>query len=135
MQLSDEFVTLYRRFTEERQRGAASPADELRDWEDFVEECEEGYGSELSEFDFDLAVRDDIQKMLDDPTLRRTRGYDDFSGAVAAIDRRFRNIATVDIPTADTSRLPWWQHRLPAKGGQVFVHDVRVRCGLVIALA
>ncbi|WP_031525825.1 hypothetical protein [Streptomyces sp. NRRL F-5123] len=95
-------------------------------------EREEGYGDILAEYDFDLAVRGDIQQALDDPALRKAPCYEDFLGAVHAADRRFRTLAAVAIPTADTTRLPWWRHRLPARGGQIFVDDARAMCGAVV---
>ncbi|WP_405584966.1 hypothetical protein [Streptomyces sp. NBC_01190] len=112
--------------------GEADPEADVQSWLEFVEECESGYSDSLSEYDFDLYVRDRLQKAIDSQALHLTSDYDDFRRMVESIDGRFREIASTPISADDGESPNWWHKIIPHKGGEEFVNDVRDRLGLII---
>ncbi|MER6375372.1 hypothetical protein [Streptomyces mirabilis] len=112
--------------------GVIDPKRDVESWCDLVEECKSGYSDSLAEYDFDLHVRDFLQRAIDSSALQSVNGYGDFRESIELIDREFIEIATVEIPLANGKGLGWWHLRLPARGGEEFADDVRDRIGVVI---
>jgi hypothetical protein len=112
--------------------GESGPEADVQSWLEFVEECESGYSDSLSEYDFDLYVRDRLQKAIDSQALHLMSDYDDFRRMVESIDGRFREIASIPISADDGESSNWWHKIIPYKGGEEFVNDVRDRLGLII---
>ncbi|AWW43581.1 hypothetical protein DN051_44575 (plasmid) [Streptomyces cadmiisoli] len=92
-------------------------------WEDFVEECEIGYASDLSEYLNDLSVRQLLQKVLDDAEAKRTETYLPFAQRVRRIYERFHEVVNEGPEVRPRSEC-WWDRRLPATGAAEFVADV-----------
>ncbi|CAM5269626.1 hypothetical protein [Streptomyces fumanus] len=121
-------------FTETFQRiaraaGWASPprpAQALAQWEGFVEECEEGYALDFSEYLDDLSVRTLLHKVLGDPEARHGPVYEPFARRVGLVDDRFRALIG-EGPLVRPGSDHWWERRIPAAGGPEFVADVHER--------
>jgi hypothetical protein len=108
--------------------------NDVEAWRDFVEECSVGYSDSLAEYEFDLSVRDRIQRALDDESLQAADGYERFRESVRSIDDRFLGLARVDLPAADAGSLPWWHLRVPEKGGRELADDLSLRLGVTITV-
>lgn len=79
---------------------AESPASLLARWSDFVEQCEEGYQWDVSEYENELRTRRILEWLLQELA---SCGYPDRSvleGNLTAIDRRFQEVLQqgVEVP-------------------------------------
>lgn len=108
--------------------------NDVEAWRDFVDECMSGYSDALAEYEFDLSVRDRLQKALGDERLQVADGFERFRESVGSIDGEFRGLARVDLPVADAGSLPWWHLRVPERGGREFADDLSLRVGVTITV-
>ncbi|MET9039662.1 hypothetical protein [Streptomyces mirabilis] len=132
-EFDQEFACRYKMIWGDSERtGMIDPKRDVEAWRDLVEECRSGYSDSLAEYDFDLHVRDFLQRAIDSSALQLVNGYGDFRESIELIDREFIEIATVETPWVNTQGLGWWHLRLPARGGEEFSDDVRGRIGVVI---
>jgi hypothetical protein len=105
-------------------------------WREFVEECKVGYMDSLAEYEFDLSVRDRLQRALDDVSFQRVKSgkeFQRFKETVAALDEEFSGLASMDRPVADADVLAWWHLRVPDKAGREFADELFQRLGVRIA--
>lgn len=112
-----------------RLRLAVSPAQLVAQWRDFVETCEEGYSSTIYDYENERAVRDLLDKALNDPILRRFPEIEDLRSSVEEIDERFRQACRQDLSVGD-SGWPWWRRCIPRRAEGEFADDLRARWGV-----
>ncbi|WP_046779134.1 hypothetical protein [Streptomyces yangpuensis] len=128
-----EFIKAYRGvWGVESETEDIHPSRDVAAWAGFTEECLSGYGDSLPEYNFELYVRDRLQKALDSPILQKQADYESFLAAVSTTDEDFRNATPVFIEVANPSALGWWHTRVPDKAGAEFADDVGSRFGVTI---
>lgn len=79
--------------------GAAtdSPAALVEGWDSFVKECEAGYSWDISEYDNEIRVRRDLERLLKAESLQEFPAIEELSTTVARIDERFRCLLQADV--------------------------------------
>ncbi|MGW2094646.1 hypothetical protein [Promicromonospora sukumoe] len=104
----------------------------LASWEGFVEQCAEGYGFGVYEYNNDLHVRDLLELVFDNEA-DHLPGVEDARRRVAAVDKRFQQLLKpgVLVPGAAEN---WWSGAVPAKGGAELVEDFNDKYGIRIAV-
>jgi hypothetical protein len=105
---------------------------DLRAWNDFVDNCLEGYDDSLFEYESEIWVRWGIQQAIEDEELRNCEGFHSFSVAVQQADEVFKSVATANLPAESVSGSYWWSVIVPRYGGKEFVSDLRRERGIVI---
>ncbi|MGW2044703.1 hypothetical protein ACWCPF_05920 [Streptomyces sp. NPDC001858] len=108
--------------------------NDVESWREFVEECGDGYSDSLAEYEFDLSVRDRLQKALDDETLRTVEEFQRLREAVDSIDQEFSALTSVVRPVAEGDALPWWHLRIPRSAGRELAEELFQRLGVVITV-
>ncbi|MET9878622.1 hypothetical protein ABZZ36_28915 [Actinacidiphila glaucinigra] len=118
------------------QLNPSHPSVDLRRWSNFVSACIEGYHDNLAEYNADLWTRTLIQAALDDAAVRSHPSFVAFEDRVKEIDRRFKKIATVEIPARGVrmASLSWWDLVLPASAGEEMARDVQCVYGIIISV-
>lgn len=104
----------------------SSPATLLDAWSNFVSQCEEGYEFPLDEYDYDLNVRDKIEKILAAPELQ---GFDELTRyrmRVDAVDARFRDLLT-PIPRERALSPAWWRQGVLKAASEPYAEDAMNR--------
>lgn len=110
-------------------RTAASPAQLIDQWRQFVDSCREGYDWSIYEFDNELAVRDLIHRVLHAPELREFDVLDHFAAQVSRIDEEFRAL-TFDDRLRGGPDDHWWRRRVLRRAGDEYRDDIARRYGI-----
>jgi hypothetical protein len=106
----------------------SSPAQLLERWRAFVEECLRGYPYDWYEFVNELAVRDTIEVLLEDATLRTFPEWLTWSARVSEADSQYRTILGPSISVGATSG--WWRRQVPRYAGPILVADLAANQGV-----
>jgi hypothetical protein len=107
----------------------ASPSSLLEQWRDFVEQCHEGYGWDLSEYDNEVRVRTRIERLLRAPQLRHFPEVREYAARVALLDDQFRQLLQKDVVRPALSG-DWWEKGVLRFGGEEYARDMRDRFGI-----
>lgn len=110
-------------------RTTPSPAGLVDHWRDFVETCEAGFSSTIYEYANERAVRDLLDKALNDPVLRRFPELADLRASVEEIDARYRLACRDDVSIGDATA-PWWQRCVPRQAEGELAADLRAQFGV-----
>ena len=100
-------------------------------WLQFVEECEEGYGCSIYEFDNDISVRDRIDLILSHEDLCRVAAVEHLRAETAKVDERFRTLLRTDV-TIKSDDAPWWRRGVLKYAGEEYAQDIRSEYGIEI---
>jgi hypothetical protein len=101
-------------------------------WRSFVAQCSAGYDMSIYEYENDLALRAEIQVLLDDSELQRLEGYREFCDGISSVDRDFMALLQEGVEIGSTSD-PWWTRgvlrQACAELARDFmnIHGVRIR--------
>ncbi|WP_406088847.1 hypothetical protein [Streptomyces sp. NBC_01013] len=115
-------------------RQILSPGELLGSWSSFVDECQEGYEYDYSEYLNDISVRNVLQAVIVDCRVsRRLVSSAWFAGELDVIDLRFKSLVESG-PAVRPGDADWWMVKIPGFGGEDFVADTLERFGEVIAL-
>lgn len=104
----------------------------LEAWDSCVKLCEEGFPQGMDEFAADLAVRDRVALVLEDPALRRLRALDWFRARCAAIDSRFKALLQEGVRIG-SEKAPWWRCGVLSYAGKDYVEDIERTHGIEVA--
>jgi hypothetical protein len=99
----------------------------LKAWDAFVQEVEEGYEWDVSEYRNEIRVRDRIEAIASSAVLTHFAQHDDFLGELRHVDQRFRAMAhpTYRFPAAEA----WWRQLVPRRAGEELVRFCRSAYG------
>ncbi|MGW7461205.1 hypothetical protein [Streptomyces sp. NPDC054797] len=118
------FLDRYRAVLERSgRRGPTTPSRAIEMWEEFVEDCRDGYEATLFEYWDEISIRRFLQSLLDDPAGRATPEIKWFAAEVHRIDDEFRKVIRggFSVP-GDRS---WWESTLPRLGGEEIARNVK----------
>ncbi|MFH8475798.1 hypothetical protein [Streptomyces sp. NPDC018000] len=101
-------------------------------WLSFVEECEEGYEMDYSEYLHDISIRDLLELALNDENAQRTKGFAEFSASIQRSDHAFRELIESG-PMIRPEEPRWWRRSLPPHGEEEFVGDVQERLRVTLS--
>jgi len=101
-------------------------------WSEFVEECEEGYSWDISEYNNEIRVRNDLEKLLTNAELLRFQEHQFFVNAVLEIDIRFRKLLHNHYQLLNKDG--WWARGVLKAAGKEYVEYVRKAYGFEISL-
>ncbi|WP_405678835.1 hypothetical protein OG239_26705 [Streptomyces sp. NBC_00868] len=104
-------------------RGPTTPFRAIEMWDDFVEDCRDGYEATLFEYWDEISIRRFLQSLLDDPVARETPEIQWFAAEVHRIDDAFRQIVQggFNVP----GERSWWESTLPRRAGEEMARNVR----------
>ena len=115
-----------------RLRGLDRGVPQLLDcWQSLIEDCEDGYQWDVSEYNSELRMRKDIETLLTDKALS---GYDEhrhLQRQVDALDSRFRRLLHHEYKLA--GKKMWWEHGVLAKAGPLYVDYFRAAYGFELS--
>ena len=95
-----------------------SPATLLDQWSWFVDECENGYRWDISEYDSELSVRRTLDILLEAKSLSAFAEIAELAGRVKEIDIRSRRLLH---PVARRERgETWWEKGILAEAGEAY---------------
>ena len=109
----------------------SEPSDLVEQWNEFVQQCVEGYQYSLFEFDYEVSVRDEIQQIIDDGRLQEYEEFKDFVNKVDEIDNNFKSVVN-DFKIPERDKLPWWKKGILKKAGDQYVQNVKDELGLEV---
>ncbi|MGW7455162.1 hypothetical protein, partial [Streptomyces sp. NPDC054787] len=126
------FLDRYRVILERSgRRGPATPFRALEAWQEFVEDCSDGYEATLFEYWDEISIRRFLQSLLDDPVASATSEMQWFSAEVRRIDDDFRQVILGGFTIPGKER--WWESTLPRLGGEEIARNVRDVYGFEMA--
>jgi hypothetical protein len=100
-----------------RRRGVLVSASSLLErWDAFVDECEEGYRWDYSEYLSEVEVRAVLEGLEVDQGLNRYAEHQEFLGNLGKIDRRFSALLHPLYQTGDVGD-PWWRRGVLRRAG------------------
>ena len=91
----------------------------LECWRSLIEDCEDGYSWDVSEYNSEIRVRSELESLLKDVVLQPFKEHDEFRGEVNALDSRFRALFHPSYQLADKGT--WWQRGVLAAAGLAHV--------------
>jgi hypothetical protein len=100
-----------------------TPSSLVDRWSSFVEECEDGYGWDYSEYLNELRVRDQLGALLDAPELAAFPEHAELAQRVGAVDERLRALFFAERRT-DVQQ-PWWHAGILQKAGRGYAEYCR----------
>jgi hypothetical protein len=129
-----EFLDRFRAVAGPTRAGPAYlPVQIIETWEQFVLFCEEGYHDNIYEYANDLGVRETIESLLRDETLRTFPEMAWFREKVDAIDRRFRALLQeqrLNVPPD----APWWESHALRYAGPEPAADFKAQYGAEVEI-
>ena len=100
-----------------------TPSSLLDRWRSFVEDCEDGYGWDYSEYSSELRVRDQLGALLDAPELSAFPEHAELARRVGAVDERLRALFLTER-TTDVQQ-PWWRAGILKKAAPAYAEYCR----------
>lgn len=108
----------------------ASPADLVRRWESFVEECESGYSWDISEYDNEIRARRALGLLLEAPELQRFPQLQALAEVVKPIDDRFRSL--LQEGAARPGKISWYEQGVLRRAGGEYARYFRAAHGIEV---
>ena len=96
------------------------PVHLLEGWEGFIEDVETSFGMGIDEFDNDLSIRDLIEDVLIDETLREFEDYAIFAERVKELVTRFVTLLSTAQSRPGTT---WWDRGVPQYAREELAED------------
>ena len=93
-----------------------SPAALIEMWKQFVEEVEEGYRWDVSEYLNEIRVRDALDSILADQRLAHFSQVREIERQVALVDDRFRGLLSGEH--ALPAEAKWWRRGVLKRAGE-----------------
>jgi hypothetical protein len=110
------------------------PGQLLNTWKSFVSYCEAGYDFDISEYDYDLGVRDYIESVLNSELLRDCEEMGWFREQVEEIDQQFRGLLQPRRFNTH-GETPWWKQYVLRYAGAELAQDFFVKYGVDVELS
>jgi hypothetical protein len=88
-----------------------SAAQLLDAWQALIEEVEEGYEWDISEFRNELRARGALEQLRAAAMEERFDGHEELVRRIETLDERFKAATVVSTPFA--TRAHWWSRRVP----------------------
>jgi len=108
-----------------RRRGVLVSASSLLErWDAFVDECEEGYRWDYSEYLSEVEVRAVLEGLEVDQGLNRYAEHQEFLGNLGKIDRRFSALLHPLCQTGNVGD-PWWRRGVLRRAGAEYASYFR----------
>ena len=127
MSTPKEFVERFREAYIKYARGPVeilSPAGVVEAWAQLVDFVKEGYNDNIYEYHHDLGIRNLIELLLCDESLRDIDQMNWFRSDVEAVDERFKALLMPE-PIPERAHWPWWQARYPRYAGPELANDIK----------
>ncbi|MCI0993868.1 hypothetical protein [Pseudomonas corrugata] len=102
----------------------------MRKWSFFVEECEEGYGWDYSEYKNEIGVRRLIQRLLEDPRVSSAEELKDLFSELVLLDEKFRSLLRSDVLVAEGDA--WWEKGVLIRAGDEYCHYMKCAHGVSV---
>lgn len=119
----DSFCDRIRQALERRGFEDRSGAELLDRWEGFVDECENGYGWTIFEYDDEIGARDYLDAILNDPAVAEMPEVAELEKNVRRIDERFRALLQTGIARPDVPK-HWWRRGVLKFAGEEYRFDM-----------
>lgn len=108
-----------------------SPGQLTAEWREFTEIVDLGYDFSIDEYEYDLRIRDRVERVLTDPELNGMAELAWVRAEVVETDTRFRTLLT-DEPVNRKPGLPWWRSRYPKRAGEELARGLEASYGVRI---
>jgi len=98
-------------------------------WEDLVQECEDGYGYSIYEFDNEVSCRENIDYLLNNSELKKYEEHKAFTSKINELDNRLKAVSLFNI------RRPieyWWESIILKHSYEQYWENVKLRYGIEI---
>jgi hypothetical protein len=95
-------------------------------WKNFVEQCEDGYGWTIYEYDDEISVRDSLDAVLNDRSVMELPNADELLKQVERIDERFKALLQIGVSRPMTSS-KWWRTGVLKFAGEEYRSDMESR--------
>lgn len=102
----------------------------LEEWIAFVDECEECYSWDVSEYDHEIAVRDRLASILEAPELQRYDEHRELRQRVGRVDTRFQSLLIPGI--ALPAKRSWWRAGVLQRAGSDYAQFFRDAHGIEV---
>jgi hypothetical protein len=100
----------------------------VKKWQFFIEECQEGYGWDYSEYSNELRVRGLIGKLLDDPRIFNADELGYIFSEVFHLDEKFKCLLQSGISVLEWGH--WWEQGVLIRAGDEYCHYMKSACGI-----
>ncbi len=101
-------------------------------WLGFVEDCEEGYSWDVSEYNNEIHVRNELEEILTNPELMTFQEHSSFISTVQDIDRRFKRLLHNHYHLSNNKE--WWNRGVLSAAGEEYVEYFKNAYGFDINL-
>ncbi len=102
----------------------------IQKWLSFVDECEDGFQWDFSEYKNEIRVRYLIQCLIDDERLSKAAELKEAFDEIEKLDNRFKSLLKTD-DSLDEART-WWERGILAKAGQDYCQYIYDAHGIVV---
>ncbi|NEM97419.1 hypothetical protein [Pontibacter burrus] len=103
----------------------------IEGWGDLISACNSGFQFSSSEFDYELLIRDEIEKILQSKELEKYAEFQLFKDKIKELDDEFRKC------THPQYKLPiktnnWWQNSVLKYSGELYAEQIKKHFGFDI---
>jgi hypothetical protein len=109
-----------------------TPADLVTQWQEFVNWCAEGYQWDISEYNNEISVRNELEKMLSASKLQSYNELQQLKFVVSEIDNRFKDLLKEDISLKNKTN--WWEQGILKKAGEPYATYFHQAYGISIEI-
>lgn len=102
----------------------------VQKWQFFIEECQEGYAWDYSEYKNELRVRGLIEELLDDPRISNADELGYLFSEVFRLDEKFKCLLQSGASVLEGGY--WWEQGVLIRAGDEYCHYMKSAYGIYV---
>jgi hypothetical protein len=102
----------------------------IQKWKFFIEECQEGYDWDYSEYRNELRVRGLIEELLNDPRISNADALGHFFSEVFRLDEKFKCLLQSGVSVLEGGH--WWEQGVLIRAGGEYGHYMKSVYGIYV---
>ncbi|WP_434572513.1 hypothetical protein J3P88_26275 [Pseudomonas sp. Z3-6] len=102
----------------------------IQKWRFFIEECQEGYDWDYSEYRNELRVRGLIEELLNDPRISNADALGHLFSEVSRLDEKFKFLLQSGVSVLEGGH--WWEQGVLIRAGGEYCHYMKSAYGIYV---
>ncbi|ALI06683.1 MULTISPECIES: hypothetical protein [Pseudomonas] len=99
-------------------------------WQFFIEECQEGYDWDYSEYRNEIRVRGLIEELLSDPRISNADELAHLFSEVFRLDEKFKCLLQSGVSMLEGGH--WWEQGVLIRAGDEYCHYMKSAYGIYV---
>ncbi|MCL7752442.1 hypothetical protein MPF13_01625 [Polaribacter sp. Z022] len=131
-EINEELIKIQESFFCNTLKSRYGYSDLINMWEQFTEECIEGYGWNIYEYDNDVSIRELIELVISNEKLKLSKEHKYFKKKIHNIDDKLK-LLFFDEVKRNTGKF-WWNRGILKEAGEEYMNDLQDEYNVKIKL-